>query len=328
VDYVSFVRAVDAGRVPPVILVHGPELFLVEDAVRIVVRAVLGDDVALGREVLDAREAGAAAIARAADTLPLLAARRVVVVRGVDGLPAKGAEPLITYVASPNPATTLVLAAEDELGGAHWLLRAVPATDVVTAARLGRGAGPWLRARARRDGLEVGEDAAALLVELIGDDAAVLLAEAEKAALAGGPDNRRVGVAEVRAAVGEQRARRIFELSRAVEQRDLAAALGVLEALLGAGEEPLGLLGLLTRESELLAQVRRWRRAGRPPAEIARDLRRPERAAAALVAVAERASGPAVARRLEACWEAERRLKSGGGARAELTLLLAELCAA
>lgn len=327
-DYLSFVRAVDAGRVPPVVLVHGPEPFLVEDAVRAVTRVVCGEDVALGREVLDAREVGAAAIARAADTLPLLAARRVVVVRGADGLAAKGAEPLIEYLRRPNATTVLVLAAGDELAPSHWLLRVVPATGVVAAARLGRGAGAWLRARARRDGLEVGEDAAALLVELIGDEAAILLAEAEKAALAGGPDNRRVGTAEVRAAVGEQRARRLFELSRAVEQRDLGAALTVLEALLGAGEEPLGLLGLLTRESQLLAQVHRWRRAGRAPTDITRELRRPERAAAALLALAERASAPAVARRLEACWEAERRLKSGGGARAELTLLLAELCAA
>lgn len=328
-DATAFLRALDTGRVPPVILVHGPVPFLVEDVVAAVSRAALpdGEQGGLVREALDLREAGPAAVARAAQTLPFLGPRRLVIARGLESLPARGAEPLAEYLERPNPSTVLVLVAAEELPGSHWALRLLPPAAVAAVAPLGRGAAGWLRIRARRDGLEVTEPAAALLAELVGDDPTRLLAEAEKAAVAGGPDNRRVGPAEVRAAVGDQRVRRLYELSRAVEQRELGAALAVCEALLGAGEDPLAILGVLSRESQLLLEVRRWRAAGRSSAEVARELRRPERAAAAFIALAERSTERAVRRRLEACWETERRLKSGGAGRPELALLLAELCA-
>src|SRR5216683_1879610 len=70
------------------------------------------------------------------------------------------------------------------------------------------------------DALTVTDEAARLLVELTGEDTATLLGEARKAALAGGPDNRAVGVKDVGAIVGERRLDAIFDLTRAVERRD------------------------------------------------------------------------------------------------------------
>ena len=135
-----------------------------------------------------------------------------------------------------------------------------------------------------------------LLVQLVGDDLTLLLGEVAKAALAGGPDNRRVTPSEVRAVVGEQRLRHIFELTRAVAERDLGAALGVLGALLAAGEEPLGVLGMLAREARSVWQAREWLGQGRRDDEVARLLRRPPAAAAAVVALARALSGPDAAR--------------------------------
>jgi DNA polymerase III delta subunit len=93
----------------------------------------------------------------------------------------------------------------------------------------------------------------------------------------------------VRAVVGEHRSHEVFELTRAVERRDAAAALSLLERLLGAGEEPLRLLAILAAQA---------RRATLRPA----------------------------AGRLERCWRAERRLKLGGAPRPELAVLVADLC--
>jgi DNA polymerase-3 subunit delta len=134
--------------------------------------------------------------------------------------------------------------------------------------------------------------------------------------------------AEVRSVVGEQRLHNIFELTRAVAERELGAALGVLGALLTAGEEPLGVLGMLAREARTVWQAREWLGQGRREDEVARLLRRPPAAAAAVVALARALPGPAAAARLTRCWEVERRLKQGGAPRPELALLIADLCAA
>jgi DNA polymerase III delta subunit len=229
----------------------------------------------------------------------------------------------------------------------------VPAAAVVALpSRQGRALEDWLRQRAALEGLEITEEAARLLVEWVGDDAAGLLGEARKAALAGGPEPHAVGVKEVAAVVGERRLSGIFDLTRAVERRQPALALKLLETLL-AGEEPMRLLALLTTEVRTAWTVREGLRRGQTVEQMARALRRPPGvvqgyAAAAAASVSERGAGSARGRagseargsdrppdargsgtlawKLRRCWEVERRLKSGGDARAELVALVAELC--
>ena len=330
ITHEAFLKLVERGPVPPVLLLHGPEPLLLEDALARVTRALFPDPAgaALSREVLEAREAGADGIARAALTLPFLTDRRLVAARGVEALGTRQAEPLVAYLAAPNPSTALLLLVDQDLSPGHWLLKAVPPGAVVAVPRpTGRAVVTWLRSRASADGLELGEDAASLLVQLVGDDLTTLRAEVEKAALAGGPANRRVTVAEVRAVVGEHRLRHVFELTRALERRDAPAAYGVLGALLGAGEEPLGVLGMLTREARILWQVADALERGQSPDEIGRVLRRPPAAVAAVTALARSVTADGCRRRLARCWDVERRLKSGGQPRAELALLIADLCA-
>jgi DNA polymerase-3 subunit delta len=330
VDYAAFVRAADGGQAAPVTLLHGPEPFLLDDAVARLTRGLFPGqgELSLVREILDARTAGAESIVQAALTLPWLGDRRLVVARGAETLTAKSAEALTAYAKAPNPSTVLLLLADALLDGSHWLPRTLPPGSVVAVpAPAGRGLVTWLRAHAQARGYEIREDAAALLVELSGDDLARLVGEVEKAALAGGPDNRRVTVAEIRAVVGEHRLRHVFELTRALSARDRAAALVLLESLLNAGEEPLAVLGMLAREARATWQAVDALRTGRAPEEIARSLRRPPAAATALLERARGLSSPAAARQLARCWEVERRLKQGGVARPELSLLVADLCA-
>jgi len=330
VDYASFLKGLERGEAPPVVLLHGTESFLIDDAVRQVTRVLFGEatDLDLLRETFDVKEAGAESVVQAALMLPWGSGRRLVVARGVEDLGAKQGEPLAVYVRAPNPSTALLLVANQSLNAAHWLMQAVPPGSSVGVAPLaGRQLIGWLRARARTDGLEIDEAAAELLAELSGNDLTRLRGDVEKAALAGGPDNRRVGVAEVRAVVGEHRLRHIFELTRALVARDSATALRLLELLLNAGEDPLGVLGMLGREVRAIWQAAEGLRAGRREDEIARGLRRPPDAAAAVIERARAMAPDGPARLLTRCWEVERRLKLGGSARPEVSLLITDLCA-
>ncbi len=293
-QYAAWLQGLTRGQVAPVVLLHGPEPFLIEEALAGLTRVVCSDPglLAMSREVLEAREAGAEGIVRAAETLPWGTPRRLVVARGVEALGAKQAEPLVEYLRAPNPATVLALAVPQPLASSHWLRSAVPAAAAVEIPELaGRALAGWLRSRASAEGLELADDAAQLLVAMVGDDPAALVGEMDKAALAGGPENRRVGTAEVRAVVGEHRSHEVFELTRAVERRDGAAALLLLERLLAAGEEPLRILAILSGQSR-------------------------------------HAAPRAVGERLERCWQVERRLKLGGAPRPELAVLVALLCGA
>src|SRR5262249_3313262 len=160
-----------------------------------------------------------------------------------------------------------------------------------------------------------------------GEDPAGLVGEVRKAALAGGPDNRSVGEAEVKAVGGEHRVSGGFDLTRAPERRDLALAVRTPDALL-ATEEPELLVAMLPRDGRTAWTVQVWRRAGQSVDQIARILRRPPGAVEALLGSTGGESPASLGAKLRRCWEVELALKSSGEPRAELAVLVSELCGA
>lgn len=333
-DYAAFLRQLERGEPPAIALLHGGDGQLLDDALDAVTRALFPDRAlaAWGREVFDGRERGVDEIVRSAMTLPLGGGRRLVAVRRAQALPAKSADALTAYAANPNPETCLLLLADELLRASrerradHWLLGGLPAAAIVELPIRGsRELAGWLRQRAALEGLTVSDEAARLIVELTGGDTATLLGEARKAALAGGPDNRVVGVKDVSAIVGERRLDEIFDLTRAVERRDLAGALKTLDRLL-ATEDAMLLLSVLVRDVRTAWTAVAWRRRGRSIEDIARALRRPPPVIEVLTGSTSR-SEAFFARRLRRCWDAEYRLKSSGEPRAEMAALVADLCA-
>lgn len=329
----AFLSLAERGAPPPLALLHGADPQLLDDAVAVLGRALLSEPsaAAFDRDVFDAREASVEQIVNAALTLPVLAPRRLVVVRHAQALPARARDALAQYASAPNPSACLLLIADESLGPtrdrrAHWLLDALPAEAVVEASpRRGRALEEWLRQRAQAEGLTVSEEASRLLVQWIGEDTTALLGEARKAALAGGPENRTVGVREVTAVVGEHRVSAVFELARAVERREVGLALRTLDRLL-ATEDAMPLLALLTRLVRQLWSIKAWREQGRSPEQVAAMLRLRPPAADVLLAAAGQESGASLAWKLFRCWQAEWRLKSGGEPRAEMAALVTELC--
>src|SRR5213594_1050249 len=213
-DYATFLRQAERGEAPALNLLHGADGQLLDDALATATRGFFPDPAlaAWGREVFDGRERGVDEIVRSAMTLPFGGGRRLVAVRRAQALTARGADALAAYAKSPNPASCLLLLSDEPLRASrdrrtdHWLLAALPAAAIVELpARGARELTSWLRQRAAVEGLTVSDEAARLLVELTGEDTAALLGEARKAALAGGPDNRAVGVKDVGAVVGDHR---------------------------------------------------------------------------------------------------------------------------
>jgi DNA polymerase-3 subunit delta len=328
VDHAAFLKAADAGQLPPVVLLHGPEPLLLEEAAT---RATLGlfpgtKELSLAREILDAQAAGAQGIVQAALVLPWVGARRLVVARGVEALGVKQGGALTAYAGAPNPTTVLLLLAGELLQAGHWLARPGSGVTVVAVPRPGRGRPliGWLQARARAAGVDLGEAAAALLIDLTGEELSRLASELDKAATAAGQG--RIGVDDVRAVVGEHRVRHLFDLGDAVARRETGPALSLLESLLGSGEDAVRLVAALAGIVRLWWETAEALREGRSEADVARGLRGPPQARDAVIVRARTLSAEAAARHLARCWAAERRLKLSSPPRPEVSLLVAELC--
>ena len=330
-DYAGYLKAADAGAPPAVALLHGPDAMLLDDAVSRVTRGLFpeGGDLTLAREILDAREAGAEGIVQAALLLPWSGSRRLVVAKGIEELGARAADTLSGYCRAPNPSTALMLLAPQALAATHWLHKAIP-RPLAIAVQAPGGRPARERGSGRAPAPRASSSPTTPRRCSFSSPATISRSCAERwrrRRSPGGADNRRVTAAEVRAVVGETRARRVFDLTRALVARDRAAALVLLNAMLGAGEEPLALLGMLAREARAAWRAADGLSAGRPEDEIARGLGRPPGPAAAMIERARSLRPGLAAQQLRRCWEAERRLKLGGAPRAELSLLIADLCA-
>jgi DNA polymerase-3 subunit delta len=287
------------------------------------------------REVLYADQATPEEVVGAGLGLPLFGSRRLVVVRGVAGAPARAIDRLRSaivqaragLVAWPEAGVTVVLVASgtDRKGAG---IRLLPETHTVEVRPpTGRALVGWLQDRARAGGLELAPEAATALVERIGEGPGRLAGEIEKLALHAG-DDRRVSGETVRTLVGESREQPYWELTQALEAANRGDALRLLSTRLAAGDEPLVLLAWMVGYARNLWRVLAALADGADPRGVGRMLRppRPDWVAERLVARATGLGMAGVALAIRRGLWTERALKSGAGsARALLTGLVTDL---
>ena len=100
-DYPGLLRLAERGELPPVLLLHGPDVQLLDDALALVTRCCFPEpaDAALGREVLEGGDTSVEALVDTAATLPLMTGLRLVAVRRAQALPAKHSATLAALLA-------------------------------------------------------------------------------------------------------------------------------------------------------------------------------------------------------------------------------------
>lgn len=230
-SFESVHRAVRRGELRPVYYLTGDEDMLKDELVRhIVERAV---DPAARDFNVDAGSAGDLDAERfhvLVDTPPMLAARRVVVIRHLEQWRrnAQVWRAVDRYVADPAPGTVLVL-----VHGAGEPPRAALASaalhvvvDRLDPARLAR----WVERRVEGVGVVLDPDAAEHLIRAVGADLAALAMEIDKLAVAA-PDGP-VTVQEVGELVGVRRGETAADFVAAVLMGDASRALAMLTPVL------------------------------------------------------------------------------------------------
>lgn len=243
-------------------LVHGAEDLLRADAVAAIAAAVLTEGLeAFNDDRFEGASCDPGDVVAAARTLPVMAERRLVVVRGADRLAPERLEVLSAYLADPSPSTTLVLEAAkvDQRRGAFAKVKAVG--HVVNCAPMNeRGAADWLTGRARELGCPMDRDAAEFLAAYAGTSLGALAAELDKAAayVGTGPggEGGRIDLDVVSETAAGGRVASVFELTDALGERRAGDALEALFTLLEGGEPPLRVQGMIVRHFRQLWRAR------------------------------------------------------------------------
>ncbi len=258
------------GEPRPAYLVVGEEPLLRDDAVAALREATLGPAGGdFDFERFDGARTDPGALVDAVRTLPVLAPRRLVLVREPEG--GRGSrslgDALAAAVAAAGEAggkTVLVVVAASADRRSAWVKAFGAARVDCEAPRRARDVAAFVRAEAGRQGVSLGRGAAELLAERIGPQLLLLRQEIEKAALLAGPGEE-VTRAHVGSAAVDVAEEPVWDLTDAIGEGRGADALHVLTRLRGAGAPAPVVLGALVSHFRRLLRVRSGGAVAGPP---------------------------------------------------------------
>jgi DNA polymerase-3 subunit delta len=280
---------------------HGESEFDRDEAVVKLRRELASGDpamVELNTTVFDGSRLTMGELRHACDSVPFMAACRLVIVHGLLTRLASGRkgedqdaaaeqdpawkrtfrEQLVAYLPSLPSTTQLIFVEPKNLAVSDPILKAAQAAMERKQAKVTAFSLPkeqelvgWIQRRVRDSKGKISGEAAGMLAMLIGRDLRLLDLEIDKLLTYVGGE-RQVSAEDVRTLVSRARETNIFDLVDCVGRRETACALQWLHYLLEQEEHPLQILTMLGRQVRILIQVGELRKQGLVPPEIASQL--------------------------------------------------------
>jgi DNA polymerase-3 subunit delta len=270
-----------AGELRPVYLVAGDEPYLERQVLAELKRAALAGAVpGLNDEYLTAGEASIERVLSAARTLPMMAKRRLVLVRGLERWEpregqeseGKGESPLdrlAEYTKAPSPSTVLLLIGSGLDKRRRLVSQARSAGFLVSCEPLERAALPgFIEREVRAKHARIAPDVADLVAELAGPELSAVADAIDRLTLFVGQDGD-ITEDVVAECVVRLRPSTVWELVGAVGRRDLGAALRALDEVYDPADRGLRLVGVLAWSTRQLIRFDAAQRAGANPSEAA-----------------------------------------------------------
>lgn len=264
----KFFSHLSEGRLSTAYLLAGEDGFLLSRALgRLVEKSLAGAPRDFNLDVFYARDSKGDDIAAQAQTLPMMADRRTVVVKEADRL--KDLDPVKEYLKSPSPTTVLVLVAEN----------ADKAKEMSLAKAVGGGVcahfyrpsdsdiARWVGILAKEAGYSIDHDASMYMKDVLGDNLALIEAELNKVFNFKG-EQKKVTLADVRESVGDFGLPLVFDLVDQLADKSAGRAVETMSRLIKDGEQPLMILGMVSRHWRRLLEAKNRMEQGDGPKEL------------------------------------------------------------
>jgi DNA polymerase-3 subunit delta len=247
---------VDAGRFDPIYVLHSEHPILIERVVTALRDAVVPPNArGFNYDVVEGKPT-ANRIVSLAQTLPMMAARRLVYVRDLAGLPADEAEGLLAYVAKPNPSTVIVCVTS-KLDKRLKLFAQLSKKGFLHTLEAPRQLAPWVRAEAKAKKVELDGTAITRLIDTVGNDLSRLALAVEQLGLFVMRDGKARAVTsdDVDELIADTRERSVFELTDAIGAADRPRAMAAVSSLCDQRESAVGVIVMLARHVRQMSLV-------------------------------------------------------------------------
>jgi DNA polymerase-3 subunit delta len=228
------------GQFAPLYFVYGDEDYqktVLQEA--LVAAALQPHEKDFNLDVVYGNESSADAAIGLCVSMPMMADRRVVLVRDFEKLDEN--ERFVAYADRPNPAASVMLVCRGKPNMSRNPYRAIKGKSVAVELEppKEREMAGWIERYVKRSGGRIEQGAARMLAEVVGTDTQAAVLEIDKLTTFSGGRGL-ILEDDVLGASGQTREHNVFALQKAVGRADYRRALGIAERLLRQAPDPRG----------------------------------------------------------------------------------------
>jgi len=272
--YDDLMKDIDRGQPRPVYFFYGPEELRKEQAVQALIGKLVPRELRdFNLDILYGDETDAGQILDRISTLPMMAERRVVLIRDVAALSPSSKKQLPVHLKTACPHACLIMTAGQIDVSKAFYRDLRRAAQEVTFGFLKKQQIPnWIRERAREYDKSIDPQAIQMLWDGFQSNLVALDNEISKLAIYAA-EREQICSEDVAAVVGELRVHTVFEFCDAVCLRNLPQSMALLTRLMEAGITPFNILWQLRERLKNLVSIGEMSKKNKSPRQIAASQR-------------------------------------------------------
>lgn len=269
IDAQKFYRDLEKGQLAPLYFLFGEEPYLLNQSVERFKYAVLTEGaVDFNYSLFYASDADVVTVRDAVETLPMMAARRLVILKEAQELSDKEWAELDPLIESAVDSTVFVILASRVDKRKKQIRALLDKAQCVEFKKPYENQIPsWINYIAQSLGLTISNDAIHLLHKLVGHHLTEIEGELKK--LGEYVSGRRIELADVAQTVSRSKEENVFDFTKAIGENDRVKALEHLVHLLDQGQNEIGIISLVARHVRILLTLKRGTEEGLHGAKLA-----------------------------------------------------------
>ncbi len=259
--------------IAPIYVVVGPSAYIRVRANHLIVTAALGGGNAdFNMDRFQGGQDSLANLSRIARTYPMMAARRVILIRAAHNLKTEDLQ-MLGALAQERLDTCTIVVEGEKLDKRSALAKVAKADgSLVEFDKLKPNQiAAWASRMARERGKKLADDAASFLAAQLGDDLHRIESEVEKSALFA-EAKATIDLADVQAVMVALKTESVFDLTDAIGEKNRAKAFFFLDGMLETGQHPIRVHSAIAGHVRKLLLVKELHEKQMSADDIAREL--------------------------------------------------------
>ncbi|MNK26245.1 DNA polymerase III subunit delta [compost metagenome] len=269
IDAQKFYRDLEEGRLAPLYFLFGEEPYLLNQSAERFKYAVLTEGaIDFNLSIFYANDADITVVRDGVETLPMMAARRLVILKEAQDLTDREWTELEPLFEEPVDSTVFVIMASRVDKRKKAIRQLLEKADCVEFKKPYENQIPsWINYIAQNLEVQISKDAIHLLHKLVGHHLTEIESELKK--LSDFVGERRIEVSDVAQVVSRSKEENVFDFTKAIGENDRVKALEHLVHLLDQGQSEIGIVSLVARHVRILLTVKKGMEEGLHGAKLA-----------------------------------------------------------